>query len=638
MTAIGIVALQTCACLGLGVGVLRILGIQKELPTVELITWSFAIGFGLLGWALYFVGLAGWFSTAPLITVLCVSACGVYFLSPQFLPPPNTIKIPLDVWCWLIIAALLVVAVFDLFEGLSPPADGDTLAYHFVHPKNFLAAGALSFVPRGGDGAIPMIVHMTYVPALHLGSERALTLWTMLSGWAAVALLYSIARRFLSQRWSFMLALIFMTTPAVIYGAGSGQVEIRISLFVMVAALSTSLALKTGLLRYTVLAGIAAGFFMGSKFLGLLFVVTCGLVILAQRRWLVHGLVFSVVALTAGSQWYIWNYIHTGDPVFPVLFEFLKQVNYSHWDQAHNDAFKLIWVQEKSVPANLLWFLGYPFAASFSAFKTMESGRTGMGPFLLLIFPFVVAALWKFRTQIRQSFLLPIAGIVLIFYALWFFTGSSQRVRHLLPIYPLLLVCASAVALRWASEAYYLKPLLAAMILTIPLQISVQVIFGLNYAHHIFTDENRNAFLLRTVSGFTPIPWINQNLSSKDRLYTQARHLNYLFTIPIHYGHWAADAKIDTRPFLMKNHAKLLQQFKIQGVTHLLVSGPMKAQQKDTSSRAGYGLWRTLLDKGCLQPTKSFTGLTFGSRTLRLNQSNKSQFHVLKLKSTNCIL
>lgn len=113
-----------------------------------------------------------------------------------------------------------------------------------------------------------MIVHMTYITPLKLGGERALTLWVMLSGWAATALLYSIARRFMDSRWSLILALVFITTPAVIYGAGSGQVEVKIVMFVMIAATSITLALKTGLMRYAVLAGIAAGFLWEQNFWG----------------------------------------------------------------------------------------------------------------------------------------------------------------------------------------------------------------------------------------------------------------------------------------------------------------------------------------------------------------------------------
>src|SRR3546814_20281685 len=83
----------------------------------------------------------------------------------------------------------------DLLEALSPPADADTSAYHFALPKYFVQLGGLEFVPRAVDGAIPMLIHMPYVPVLALGGELALTLWAGISGWAGILLVRSDARR-----------------------------------------------------------------------------------------------------------------------------------------------------------------------------------------------------------------------------------------------------------------------------------------------------------------------------------------------------------------------------------------------------------------------------------------------------------
>ena len=82
---------------------------------------------------------------------------------------------------WALLAMLAFVLACDLCEGLAPPADADSLAYHFALPKQFLSAGHLQFVPRAVDGAVPLLPQMTYLVALGLGGERAMTLWTMVS-------------------------------------------------------------------------------------------------------------------------------------------------------------------------------------------------------------------------------------------------------------------------------------------------------------------------------------------------------------------------------------------------------------------------------------------------------------------------
>ena len=534
------------------------------------------------------------------------------------------------------LAAILFVALFDLLEGLSPPADGDSLAYHFVHPKNFLAAGKLEFIPRAGDGAIPLLVHMTYIPVLGLGGEQALTLWVMFSGWAAAALFYTLARRFLDLQWSLSVTLIFLTTPAVLYGGGSGQVEIRSTLFVMIAAFALVQSLKTNQLQYAIIAGLAAGFFMGAKYLGLLFVATISLVILIQKRWFLNGFVFSIAALIAGGQWYIWGYTHAGDPVFPFFYGVLDYVNPDHWNAAHQQNFKTMWQSKKGVPTNIFWFFAYPFAATFSLYNAFESGRTGMGPFVLLALPFALFGLWRFRTRLARSPLLPLAAITAVYYFLIFFIGPSQRVRHLLPIYPVLLLCLSVAAHCWASEAGQLKLLAGAVFLTCLTQTAGQVVFGMNYARHILTGETREALLRRSVKGYTPVSWINRNLGKNDIVYTEERQLIYLFDVPVYYGHWAVDASVDTRP-TADDPAKFFQQLKAQKISHILVKGVLpKPDQYDSAQSKGFNVWRALFMKGCLEPIKKLEGPVFGSRTLKTSFKN-IEFQILKLKSPSCL-
>ncbi|MEX2451864.1 MAG: glycosyltransferase family 39 protein [Rhodospirillales bacterium] len=477
---------------------------------------------------------------------------------------------------------------------------------------------------------------MSYIPALALGGERALTLWTMISGWAATALLFTLTRRFLDLRWSLALALIFLTTPAVLYGGGNGQVEIRNALFVMVAAFAVAQALKTGLLRYAVLAGLAAGFFMATKYLGLLFVAAAGLVILAQKKWFMHGAVFLLAALIAGGQWYIWNYTHTGDPVFPMLYGMLDYLNPDYWNTAYQQIFETLFRLDKAVPANSLWFFAYPFAATFGLYDVFESGRTGMGPFVLLALLFATFGLWRFRGHLIRSPLLPVAVLAGIFYGLWFFTASSQRVRHLLPVYPLVLLCVMVAAHRWATETGHLKPLAGAVLLTCLIQLAGQAVFGMSYGRYVLTGETREAFLLRTVRGYAPVPWINKNLGKNDLIYTQERQLIYLFDVPVYYGHWALDARIDTRP-AADDPVKFFRQLTAQSISHLLVQGEMPAPGRyDRSKAKGYGLWRELAVRGCLETVKSIKGPSFGSRTLKTMVTNTT-FHILKLKSPACL-
>ncbi|NQU72418.1 MAG: glycosyltransferase family 39 protein, partial [Rhodospirillales bacterium] len=285
--ATGATALLFLACVGVGATTLRAIGVLEGLRRGERLPWSFALGIGLLGWITFFPAAFG--LIAPLhLAILCLAcASGLYFLfRAGFMPQdmPN-----LDRTSWILFAAVAIALAFDLLEGVSPPADADSLAYHFALPKQFLAAGRLEFVPRAADGAAPMLLHMTYLIALGLGGETTLTLWAMVSGWMPALLVFALSRRYLDFNWSLSVALIFLTTPAVLYGGGSGQMETRLALFALCAAFAVGDALRSGGIRYVVLAGMFAGFFGGAKFTGLIFIAACGAALLLGRRRVPHG-------------------------------------------------------------------------------------------------------------------------------------------------------------------------------------------------------------------------------------------------------------------------------------------------------------------------------------------------------------
>lgn len=606
----GVLLLMNGAALGLGAALLKALRILPALGPWERFPWAFALGFGALGWLGFMLGTAGLYAPIPLWLLALLPLPGLLWLGgPGPLPRFGALG-------WVLLAGLGVIAGIDWVETLAPPTDGDSLAYHFALPRQYLAAGLLEFTPRAVDGAAAKLVQMTYVPALGLGGERGLLLWVMTSGWWTGALLFALLRRHVGLNPALAVTAVYLTVPAVVYGGGSGQVEVRNALFVLVGAYATGLALVTGLRRYALLAGLAAGFFAGGKFLGLLFVGAAGLTILFQRRWLLHGTLFGLAALAAGGQWYLWLWHHTGDPVFPILYQALGLPDGPYWSQAASDYFKIkgLSPQLHPIPSTAWGFLTYPVIATLAGHPMIESKRTGFGPFIWLLLPFVLAAVGRHARSWRESPLFGAASATLIFYGVWFFSAPTQLVRHLLPVLPPLLLVTSVLAFRWAEAggSARMRPLVGIVVLTLGLQGAGALLFSLNPLRYALSGQTREAYVARVVAGGPMLPWLNANLGPEDRLFHGLRQLNYHLDVPYFFAHAAFQKVIEVRVGEW-NPARFWRQSQGAGVSHFLIP--------ESAGGGGAGqpeLAADLAARGCVRVQKRFEDVPFfQSRTLQ---------------------
>ncbi len=633
-----ILVLEFFACLGFGAYALHFLRLTKQLNSLEKITWSFALGFGLLGWILFFVGILWLITDFLLLVTLIFGASGTIILLPENFKFQLHLgnRFSINIVDSIIVLLLAAVLTADIIEAISPPADADSLAYHFDIPKNFYFSGGIEFIPRAIDGAIPLLVQMTYLPAYGLGGELALTMWTMLSGWGAAGLIYSFLRQWSNNRWALLVTLVYMTTPAVVFGGGSGHIEVRMILFLLLASWSVTKLIFDNDWRYAVVVGLSLGFLIGSKYTGLIFaaaLVATFIGFMALKRetkWLSMSSVIVLCVIVAGSQWYVWNWLHTGDPIFPVLYEILNLSEPGLWDAEHHQMLKSFLAStERPLPRTVFWFFAYPFVATFGGPISFESGKIGFGPYLPLILPLVIIGMWRFRNRFSISKLAPILTIVTIIYLLWFLFGPSQKIRYLLAAYALLMTVSSLIALRWCSEnnkKYILGIFIGAVII---LQIGGQAIATVNYARYVFTSEPRDKFFTRNLNNYPAIQWINGNLKPTDKIYTTIRQLNYLFKIPIYYAHTITEALVDIRP-TANNPSKFFHQLLKQNVTHLLVSDIQRR-----SSMTGTQQWVPLAQNGCLSLLKSIKSNFVSSRSLQIIIPD-SLIHIYHITPEKC--
>jgi 4-amino-4-deoxy-L-arabinose transferase-like glycosyltransferase len=530
------------------------------------------------------------------------------------------------------------VIVTGLCEGFSPPADADSLAYHFAIPKLTIAAGHLLFIPRAFDGAVPLLPQMTYMMALNLGGEQAMTLWCAVSSWGLGAITYAVSRRWLSRNLSLVVALVVLTTPGVVYGAGTGQVETRTAMFVMLAAVAAVRARSEEHVGFAVLAGLGAGFFAASKYPGLLFIAVAGLLIVAQRRWLRSGAAFGISAVIGGAQWYVWNFWNTGDPVFPMLFGLVPYLQSVPWDEnQHLFVRDHFMSAERAIPSNLWGFFIYPVLVTFDMFPVFEAGRTGLGPYTLLIAPFAVIGAWQRGRGAFKSLWFALAIISLGFYALWFFGGASQRIRHLLPIYPVIVTGLTISAAALLRTSQWRGPIIFAVAVTLLLQLAGQGVAAYKYVRYVTSTEGREEFLRQNVNFYSAAEWVNAHLLPSDKILVARRDLVYLIAPKVFYANTDTEARVDIRGETT-DAARFWRQLRGQNITHLLAGPVIEGRTLGENEPGGLSvLAAKLIAADCATVLAKIPILTtVESRTLERRYPSSDTFEAIALDPPRC--
>jgi hypothetical protein len=622
------------ACLGSGAGVLYIFGLWKQRETIERLALSFAVGFGVLGWMFYWLGLANLYNLEATWAICLLMACGMcLFYGEQ---SQNVLPYPFSILEWLLIILIAVALTADFFEGLAPPVEADSLAYHFQLPKQFIEEGRLFFVSRALDGAIPLLVQMTYVAALSLGGneDTTLTLWTFASGWAPGFLLFVYSRRWLPRHWRLALFLLFQTLPAMLYGAGSGHVEPRMAMFVLIAFIGLIELKDNPRLGPILLIGLGVGLYAGSKYTGLLFIAAAGVSVLifSGRHWFRNGFVYSLTLLLVGGQWYAWNTYHTGDPVFPILFSALGLEDGAFWDADYAASMRDYLVTRNDQISWWERWLIYPFSATLFPTFSMEAGRVGFGPYFLMIAPFSMAGVWHQRNKIVTSSLAPAALMVILFYLLWLGFGGVPKVRHLLPILPVVLLCMSVGLLKtiraWPDLCF---PISAAMVICLGINLSVVGLFSRPYLAHAVSGFDREVFLNNNINGYPAVAWLNQQNEIVKVLLTY-RAYRYHVRPASFYAFPGVQKLIEARVGRVSAGA-FWKQMRVLKISHILTDRPTSMSFGKASIDAAI---KDLAKAGCLDRMKEIKTPWRISRTLLSLGSRQLQFDVWRLNSVDC--
>jgi hypothetical protein len=238
-------------------------------------------------------------------------------------------------WVTALVGLALAEVVWRVFSAaVLPPYAWDGLSYHLTTTAEWIQRGELVTNPLSRCCAhYPLNTELTFVwPGLLLGSDSlvdAVQIGFAVLGALAVAGIGRVSG--LSGRGAAAAGAVFFLTPVVLAQSATNYNDVAFTGMFLCGLFFVLRYVVSGIRRpaYLGLAGLAAGFALGSKGTGLAYVGVLGLVVLAgivrlrirgdlQTRAMLGTLGVFVVGLVAtGGFWYGRNLLQHGNPVYP---------------------------------------------------------------------------------------------------------------------------------------------------------------------------------------------------------------------------------------------------------------------------------------------------------------------------------
>ncbi len=436
----GFFALMILTAIGVSNPLLRRIKFHSPL---ERFVYTLAVGFGIIGYLLFLLGLAGLLYREVIITGTII---GSFFAFLTFIHshrgrwkeslhrwketcrPKGTMQIGL-VFCaagfWLL---LLLLTQY-------PPMNWDATMYHLVLSRQYLIEHQIT--PQTGVvfPVLPILNHLLFTWALALKDDILAQMLEHLFLVLTALGLYAWGSRKGGAGIGLLAAVFWLGHPLVLWLSESAYVDLGVTCFALLGITALRNFHDEGSNEWWQLGLVLLALAAGVKISGLVFLaigawfgVWAGWRSRLMWRNLAQGW---MLAGTLAIPWYAFIAWHTGNPVWPTFSQF------SHGVWADGSVARLLSAfTSAGVPKTPLNFLFIPFYLVFKPFLFMPDNRFTLFP-LIAAWPLAWILSWR-EASIRWWSLWGIG-----FTLFWF--GSSQQMRLWVPALPVvgLAICES---------------------------------------------------------------------------------------------------------------------------------------------------------------------------------------------------
>ncbi len=349
-----------------------------------------------------------------------------------------------------LLSLCLVVMFLALFlQALWPRVSWDANVYHLTVPRLYLENQGFWRIPFNVYSNWPLNTELLFAMAMAIRSHVLAKLVHFGLGCLTTILVYRVARESAGKWAGWAAAILFLANSVVLVEIRVAYVDLASALFFTLAFVLVHRQLESSSdsNRLLVLAGIFAGLAAGTKLTGMVGAFClAGLLVgtLLKRRTPVREVFRSVSWLLIPAvvlliPWLVKSWLLTGNPVYPFLFQVFGGPEWSRELQQSLTA----WQQSIGMGRSPVDYLLLPVRVILDGGIGYDRFDGEISKLWIVVLPL---SIWVGRRRAIVRRALEVAGIYFVFWAL-----SSQQMRFLIPILPLLAI-AGAVAIAGTIE------------------------------------------------------------------------------------------------------------------------------------------------------------------------------------------
>lgn len=561
----------------------------------EEFVFSFALGFGLAGYAVLFLGMAHLLNAicTSMLALLVIILCGrelrecVADISGFF----RALKLNLNHNLELYIAFAAGIVV--LIGSMAPSFSNDSMVYHLADAKYFALNQMVGGIPFNSANALwPYLVEMHYTLAVMIGLMPLAGLVHFSLAVASAIGVYALTKRFASSRVASLASAVFFLTPGILMEAAQTYVDLGAVLYALTAVYAFIVWLEGRDIKWAALAGVMCGLGLSVKYFAIVVPVILGAwmvwemarrraqslerkvqsaermtqsaerkaqsknEVFAMRYALCALLAFCVFTVAFSCVWYVRQWIVMGNPFFPF---FTGIFGLSGLTPEVSSA-----LSETSIRGSMGLGTGIIDLITLPWRVTMRPDMFGgeqLGPLFLAVIPCIVLVKNVVR-PIKQMMAFAAA-----YFLLWFL--GYQNVRFLLPAVPFLSVMAAYAVYEAAGSGSILaRSLRAVTLVLVAFYAVLAVYFNIGAVKPVFGIETRESYLAKNERSFEVSEYMNMNLPRKSKVLVVNEGHTFYVDVPSkreeYYWIFANyDSKLDTPE-------KVMDFFRKEGFTHVL--------------------------------------------------------------------